>query len=105
MKLLVLNSRVNDPLFNFISIYFLGLELLPSFSINFKIIFFSFPKDVGASFFGDILQPQNNAGSGGGVPGSGSAATNGNDKLVGGDLESSLANLTSNLNLQSGQSK
>ncbi len=69
---------------------------------------------VGADFFGDILQPQSAGGGGAG----GGGATNGHSaagggggagadpaKIVTGDLDASLANLTSNLNLTSGQSK
>jgi len=60
---------------------------------------------VGASFFGDMLQPQgtagvNGAGGGGGVLEGGAKA-----KLVSGDLDASLANLTTNLNLASGANK
>ena len=55
---------------------------------------------VGANFFGDILQPQ------GGANGSTNGATNpATGKLVSGDLDASLANLTSNLNLHSGGAK
>ena len=63
------------------------------------------PSAVGASFFGDMLQPQgtagvNGAGGGGGVLEGGAKA-----KLVSGDLDASLANLTTNLNLASGANK
>ena len=55
---------------------------------------------MGASFFGEILQPQ------GGVAGAGQGNANGGTtaggKLVSGDLDASLANLTSNLNLGGG---
>ena len=59
---------------------------------------------VGASFFGEILQPQ---GGGAGVNASGAAGngTGPGGKLVSGDLDASLANLTSNLNLGGGYSK
>ena len=59
---------------------------------------------VGASFFGDILQPQggaNGTGANGSSSGNGAQA----QKIVSGDLDASLANLTSNLNLTTGQSK
>ncbi len=63
---------------------------------------------IGANFFGDILQPQHSAGQQAtpmGQP-SGSAKSAGQaGKLVGGDLDTSLANLTSNLNLGMGQGK
>ena len=75
---------------------------------------FLFVLGIGASFFGDILQPQH---SGGGSivpshpPAMGMASENAGKpagqtgKLVGGDLDTSLANLTSNLNLGMGQGK
>ena len=62
---------------------------------------------VGANFFGDILQPSGS----GNANGFGGAASNGGGggvdakKIVTGDLDASLANLTSNLNLTSGTSK
>ena len=61
---------------------------------------------VGASFFGEILQPQ----GGIGAPGGAGSASTGNGagpagKLVSGDLDASLANLTSNLNLGAGHGK
>jgi hypothetical protein len=59
---------------------------------------------LGADFFGDILQPQGAAsGLNGHSPASSAAAAN--SKLISGDLDASLANLTSNLNLTSGQKK
>jgi len=61
---------------------------------------------VGASFFGEILQPQ--GGVGGPLPGANGGTGNGTGpggKLVSGDLDASLANLTSNLNLGAGQAK
>ena len=60
---------------------------------------------MGASFFGDILQPQGGAaanGQGGAATGN---ATADSGKIVSGDLDKSLANLTSNLNLGVGQGK
>jgi len=60
---------------------------------------------VGASFFGEILQPQGGVGGGvGGAPATGNGTGPGG-KLVSGDLDASLANLTSNLNLGGGQAK
>ncbi|XP_059083090.1 phosphatidylinositol-binding clathrin assembly protein LAP-like isoform X8 [Tigriopus californicus] len=58
--------------------------------------------DVGASFFGEILQPQNKPNGANGHSGTVDPASG---KLVAGDLDASLANLTSNLNLASGGSK
>jgi len=70
----------------------------------------------GSGFFGDILQPQGSV-SGNNLFGSNmpqpmvaSGAANGsggtiNQKMVTGDLDASLANLTSNLNLTSGHGK
>jgi len=61
---------------------------------------------VGASFFGEILQPQGGVGGVGAVPGANGGTGNGTGpggKLVSGDLDASLANLTSNLNLGAGQ--
>jgi len=61
---------------------------------------------VGASFFGEILQPQGGVGGVGAVPGANGATGNGagfGGKMVSGDLDASLANLTSNLNLGAGQ--
>ena len=62
---------------------------------------------MGASFFGDMLQPQgsshagvNGAGGGGGAHEAGAKG-----KIVTGDLDASLANLTTNLNLASGTNK
>jgi len=63
---------------------------------------------VGASFFGEILQPQGGVGGVGTVPGANGGTGNGTGpggKLVSGDLDASLANLTSNLNLGAGQAK
>jgi len=63
---------------------------------------------VGASFFGEILQPQGGVGGVGAVPGANGGTGNGTGpggKLVSGDLDASLANLTSNLNLGAGQAK
>jgi len=71
----------------------------------------------GSGFFGDILQPQGSAGgnnlfgsnmpqpmvASGAANGGGPGATN--QKMVTGDLDASLANLTSNLNLTSGHGK
>lgn len=57
---------------------------------------------VGASFFGEILQPQGGVGGAAGAPGTGNGTGPGG-KLVSGDLDASLANLTSNLNLGAGQ--
>eukprot|EP00096_Caligus_rogercresseyi_P015455 TRINITY_DN788_c0_g1_i2.p1 TRINITY_DN788_c0_g1~~TRINITY_DN788_c0_g1_i2.p1 ORF type:complete len:565 (-),score=154.90 TRINITY_DN788_c0_g1_i2:3013-4707(-) len=62
-------------------------------------------KEVGASFFGDILQPQGGAPPAVAPMGVGTAKggalspTNSTNKVITGDLDSSLANLTSNLNL------
>lgn len=71
--------------------------------------------DVGASFFGDILQPQGSGNTFGGAANtssstSSSAAAAANSstagaKVITGDLDSSLANLTSSLNLGAGQAK
>ena len=99
-----------------ISILFLLLlqYFAPSFvSCISNFVHLPFPA-VGADFFGDILQPQSAGGGGAG----GGGATNGHSaagggggagadpaKIVTGDLDASLANLTSNLNLTSGQSK
>jgi len=55
---------------------------------------------VGASFFGEILQPQ--GGVGGAAQGNTNGGTTVGGKLVSGDLDASLANLTSNLNLGGG---
>jgi len=63
---------------------------------------------VGASFFGEILQPQGGVGGVGALPGANGGTGNGTGpggKLVSGDLDASLANLTSNLNLGAGQAK
>ena len=60
---------------------------------------------VGASFFGEILQPQGGVAGVGGVGVAGSQANGANGKLVSGDLDASLANLTSNLNLGAGYGK
>ena len=63
---------------------------------------------MGASFFGEILQPQGGVGGVGAVPGANGATGNGagfGGKMVSGDLDASLANLTSNLNLGAGQAK
>ena len=66
---------------------------------------------MGANFFGDILQPSGtgnaNGFGGAGANGAGASAGGGVDakKIVSGDLDASLANLTSNLNLTSGTSK
>lgn len=63
--------------------------------------FISILLGVGANFFGDILQPQ-----GGSANGQGAGGKSGPDgKMVAGDLDASLANLTSNLNLGAGQGK
>ena len=70
-------------------------------------LFFLLPA-VGANFFGDILQPSGGANANGfGGAASNGAGGNGVDakKIVSGDLDASLANLTSNLNLTSGTSK
>jgi len=68
----------------------------------------------GSGFFGDILQPQ---GSGGNnlfsnnmpqpmvATGGANGTANADQKMVTGDLDASLANLTSNLNLTSGHGK
>ncbi len=69
---------------------------------------FLFP-GLGASFFGDILQPQNSFPTS--TPASGGMVAPGGKpggpvgKLVSGDLDASLANLTSNLNLGIGHGK
>jgi len=66
------------------------------------------PTGVGASFFGEILQPQGGVGGFGAVPGANGGTGNGTGpggKMVTGDLDASLANLTSNLNLGAGQAK
>ena len=71
----------------------------------------------GSGFFGDILQPQGASGAGGNnffgsnmpqpmvAANSAAAANAANQKMVTGDLDASLANLTSNLNLTSGHGK
>jgi len=54
------------------------------------------------------LQPQGGVGGVGAVPGANGGTGNGTGpggKLVSGDLDASLANLTSNLNLGAGQAK
>jgi len=64
------------------------------------IDFFSFCiLGVGANFFGEILQPQ-----GGSTNGqmAGNGTTPAGKQVVSGDLDASLANLTSNLNLGAG---
>ncbi len=93
-----------------------NLRNFPFFFSTFISLFFR-PIAVGANFFGDILQPQGAVGGGGGsgaanghsAAGGGGGAggqTVGSDgKIVTGDLDASLANLTSNLNLATGQSK
>jgi len=53
---------------------------------------------VGANFFGEILQPQGGSANGQ-MAGNGTTPSG---KLVSGDLDASLANLTSNLNLNAG---
>lgn len=61
---------------------------------------------MGASFFGDMLQPQGSqagVNGAGGVGGAQEAGAKG--KIVSGDLDASLANLTTNLNLASGANK
>ena len=71
-------------------------------------LFFLLNIGVGASFFGEILQPQGGVGGVGAVPGANGGTGNGTGpggKLVSGDLDASLANLTSNLNLGAGQAK
>ena len=62
---------------------------------------------VGASFFGDMLQPQGTSQAGVNGAGGGGAQEAGGakGKLVSGDLDASLANLTTNLNLTSGANK
>lgn len=64
--------------------------------------------DIGASFFSGILQPQGAAAGGAGGAGGGSGSkqspTDGS-KVIVGDLDASLANLTSNLDLGAPQSK
>lgn len=65
---------------------------------------------IGASFFGDILQPQSSVGGSnfqpmGQAPGNAGKPSQPAGKLVAGDLDTSLANLTSNLNLGMGQGK
>ena len=62
---------------------------------------FHFFVGVGANFFGEILQPQGGAANGQ-MAGNGTTPSG---KLVSGDLDASLANLTSNLNLNSGHGK
>lgn len=57
---------------------------------------------MGASFFGEILQPQNKPNGTNGHSGTVDPASG---KLVAGDLDASLANLTSNLNLAAGGAK
>ena len=81
------------PLIQFSVDYYYEICLL-LFIFSFTIL------GVGASFFGEILQPQ------GGVAGAAQGSTNGGTnqaKIVSGDLDASLANLTSNLNLGGGQ--
>ena len=56
---------------------------------------------VGANFFGEILQPQGGSANGQ-MAGNGTTPSG---KLVSGDLDASLANLTSNLNLNAGHGK
>ena len=78
------------------------------FSKNYLTHFFLLNIGVGASFFGEILQPQGGVGGVGAVPGANGGTGNGTGpggKLVSGDLDASLANLTSNLNLGAGQAK
>ncbi|XP_071746748.1 phosphatidylinositol-binding clathrin assembly protein LAP isoform X11 [Lepeophtheirus salmonis] len=60
--------------------------------------------EVGASFFGDILQPQGTGTSAPVAPikAGPSPTTTTTSKVITGDLDASLANLTSNLNLGSG---
>ena len=68
-----------------------------------NIYFFSFCiLGVGANFFGEILQPQ-----GGSTNGqmAGNGTTLAGKQVVSGDLDASLANLTSNLNLGAGFGK
>ena len=67
--------------------------------LNWDYFFFIF-LGVGASFFGEILQPQ--GGVGGAAQGNSNGGTTVGGKLVSGDLDASLANLTSNLNLGGG---
>ena len=73
----------------------------------FHVVIVNLRTAVGASFFGDMLQPQGtsqagvNGAGGGGAQGAGGAK----GKLVSGDLDASLANLTTNLNLTSGANK
>ena len=76
-------------------------------TISYKILnlidFFSFCiLGVGANFFGEILQPQ-----GGSTNGqmAGNGTTPAGKQVVSGDLDASLANLTSNLNLGAGFGK
>ncbi|CAB4068718.1 PICALM [Lepeophtheirus salmonis] len=63
--------------------------------------------EVGASFFGDILQPQGTGTSAPVAPikAGPSPTTTTTSKVITGDLDASLANLTSNLNLGSGPVK
>ena len=65
-------------------------------------IFFFCILGVGANFFGEILQPQ-----GGSTNGqmAGNGTTPAGKQVVSGDLDASLANLTSNLNLGAGFGK
>ena len=65
------------------------------------LTFFSFFVGVGANFFGEILQPQGGSANGQ-MAGNGTTPSG---KLVSGDLDASLANLTSNLNLGAGHGK
>jgi hypothetical protein len=69
------------------------------------IPFFPIFVAVGASFFGDMLQPQGGANGAASNNGAGGGGPGGKAKIVSGDLDASLANLTSNLNLTSGTNK
>lgn len=75
---------------------------------------YSIVSGIGASFFGDILQPSGGGGGqGASMFGQPTAAMSTGkpagqqqpQKLVAGDLDTSLANLTSNLNLGLGGAK
>ena len=57
---------------------------------------------VGANFFGEILQPQGGSTNG---QTAGNGMTKDGKQVVSGDLDASLANLTSNLNLGAGFGK
>ena len=79
-------------------------------------ISFLFKAPPSSNLFGDILQPQGSSntgandlfggfGSGPATNGTSGSQANNKQGLVTGDLDASLANLTTNLNLAAGQGK